>query len=169
MQTANITNKQNKSPNYSQNPNIWTKCIPLYKNAKYCLIDAEMESELQIIASKYGFAPKIIDTKFDTDFYYIDMVDLQTDCLANIYGDKASDIDEHQWDQIRHIVKTLYEEEGIAYVDITPYNFIEINNKMYIIDFGHATYAKLLNEDRFWFLKDFLYGSQLNIYNPDFA
>ncbi len=60
-------------------------------------------------------------------------------------------------------------EEEIAYVDITPYNFIEIDDKIYIIDFGHATYTKSLDEDRFWFLKDFLYGYKLNIYNPDFA
>jgi hypothetical protein len=164
-----LNNTTNKSPNYSQNLNIWTKRIPLYKNTKYCLNDAELESELQNIASKYGFAPKIIDTRFDTDFYYIDMVNLKTDCLANVYGEKASDINEKQWNQIRYIVQTLYEQEGIAYTDITPYNFIEIKGKMYIIDFGHATYTKTLNNDQFWFLKDFLYGSQLNIYNPDFA
>ncbi len=60
----------------------------------------------------------------------------------------------------------LLVREGIEYIDITPYNFIELNNKIYLIDFGHArfrTKSKSIN----WFLKRFLFD-MINEYNPDF-
>jgi hypothetical protein len=162
----------NKSPNFASpsNPDIWTKRLPLYKNNNYCLTDAELEAELQIVASKYGFAPKVFDTRFDDQYYYIDMKNLKNECIANVYGDQPSDIDNNIWNKIRHIVKTLYEEEGIAYIDINPYNFIEINDKIFIIDFGHASYIgkTTLNDEKYWFLKHFL-TDEINTYNPDFA
>ena len=60
------------------------------------------------------------------------------------------------------IIEILYYTENIEYIDITPYNFIEKNEKIYIIDFGHANYRKAKN----YFLREFLDG--LNKWNSDF-
>ena len=131
----------------------------------------EREIEMQELASKYGFAPKIInskityDKKSDSYFGIIVMENLDTMNIADKYGESASNIPKIIWDQIRIIIKILHQEEGIEYIDITGYNFIEKNDKVYIIDFGDAIYSKPLVEIN-WFLKEFLDGH--NGWNPDF-
>ena len=125
---------------------------------------SEQEIELQNIASKYNFTPIIHKTLFTDTYCEITMDKIDTICLADMYGDKATDLPIHIWSKIHHIIETLYEEEGIEYIDITPYNFIEHKNKLYIIDFGDAYYKD--TKPRNWFHKDFLknpYG-----WNPDF-
>jgi len=127
--------------------------------------DVEREVELQTVASAYGFSPSIIGVTYELDHAVIQMEDLQEMCLADKYGEEFSSLSPQIILQIRLILDTLFENEGIEYIDITPYNFIEKNNKVYIIDFGHAYYvnpAKITN----WFLKDFLVGT--NSWNPDF-
>jgi serine/threonine-protein kinase RIO1 len=57
----------------------------------------------------------------------------------------------------------LYEVEGIEYPDITPYNFIKVKNKIYIIDFGDAKYR---DKETNWFLTEFMDGE--NSWNPDY-
>jgi RIO-like serine/threonine protein kinase len=127
--------------------------------------DAENEVELQEIASKYNFVPKIINTKFEDERCVIEMEDLEAPNLANIYGENIEDIPDHVWNSIRIILKILLEEEGIEYIDITPYNFIEKDGKVYIIDFGHAYYTDLVDINPF--LNDVLYND-LKSWNPDF-
>jgi len=122
---------------------------------------AEREAYFQHIASLYEFAPKIYETTEDE----IHMEHLEEMCLADMYGDDPKDIPTHIWDSIRHILNTLYYEEHIQYIDITPYNFIEKENKVYIIDFGHADFIGK-NPKMNWFLKEFLDGE--NGWNPDF-
>ena len=69
---------------------------------------------------------------------------------------------------MREIIRTLWEVEGIEYIDITPYNFIEKDEKLYLIDFGHAKWKSTTGEMN-WFLQDFLDPDQcLCAYNPDF-
>ena len=121
----------------------------------------DREYETQLIASKYEFAPKIynytVTRGFEKKYYEGKLV------MEN--WDEAKNIPALIWTQMRNIVKTLYEEECIEYIDITGYNFIEKNGKVYIIDFGHAKYSKKdvpIN----WFLKKFLDGE--NAFNPDF-
>ena len=131
----------------------------------------EREIEIQQIASNYGFTPKIINSDIiynENDGVYVGnirMEHLNTMCIADKYGDDPVNIPKIIWDQIRAILKILYHEEAIEYIDITGYNFIEKNNKVYIIDFGHATYVKKDKEIN-WFLKYFLDG--YNGWNPDF-
>ena len=127
--------------------------------------DVEREVELQTIASAYGFSPSIIGVTYELDHAVIQMEDLQEMCLADKYGEEFSVLTPQIILQIRLILDTLYENEGIEYIDITPYNFIEKNNKVYIIDFGHAHY-RIPGKETNWFLKDFLNGS--NQWNPDF-
>lgn len=130
-----------------------------------------LECEMQEIASKYGFSPKIISSKITynkEDGKYIGnitMERIQEMCLADKYGDDPTKIPKVLWDQIRAIIKILYYEEGIEYIDITGYNFIEKKGKVYIIDFGDAKYSRK-NKEINWFLKYFLDGH--NGWNPDF-
>lgn len=53
------------------------------------------------------------------------------------------------------------------YIDISPYNFIIKNNKVYIIDFGHAYWCNKDCKIKNWFLHDFIVD-EYNGYNSDF-
>lgn len=124
----------------------------------------ELEVELQSGASELGFAPKIFAVeKYETEWVIV-MEDIEEDCLADVYGDDESNIPVWIWEQIRFIVTTLLEEKGIEYVDITPYNFIEKDDQIYIIDFGDAKYVN--DEPLNWFLTEFINGD--NSWNPDY-
>ena len=79
--------------------------------------------------------------------------------LSDMFGEKSSDIDEYYFDEIRTIIKTL-SDNGIEYPDITGYNFIEHNKKIWIIDFEHA-------HIRDTFVNKFIQGR--NKWNPRFA
>ena len=79
--------------------------------------------------------------------------------LSDMFGEKSSDIDEYYFDEIRTIIQTL-SDNGIEYPDITGYNFIEHDNKIWIIDFEHA-------HIRDTFVDKFIQGR--NKWNPRFA
>jgi len=142
---------------------IYTKIIPYTEKkgkGNICL-----EVEIQRCVHKYEITPEIYDVDFADDECIISMEDLEEPCLADKYGDLAEHIPVKYWEQIRTILAILFEREGIEYIDITPYNFIEKNDKIYIIDFGDAYYthkSKKVN----WFLKEVLDGH--NGWNPDF-
>jgi tRNA A-37 threonylcarbamoyl transferase component Bud32 len=143
-------------------PSIYVKTIKYADRSKDRI---ELEIELQKVASQYNFCPKIIDIDYRENECVIKMENLNEDCIANKYGEEPKHISSELWDQIHKIIAILYEREGIEYVDITPYNFIEKEGKVYIIDFGDAYYRtkdKKIN----WFLEEFLGG--LNEWNPDF-
>jgi tRNA A-37 threonylcarbamoyl transferase component Bud32 len=125
----------------------------------------DLEIELQKVASKYNFCPKIIDVDYRETECIITMENLNELCLADKYGDKSKHISNEIWIQIFNIISILYEKEGIEYIDITPYNFIEKKGKVYIIDFGDASYVKKDKEIN-WFLKEFMDGTKE--WNPDF-
>ena len=128
-------------------------------------ITGESEIELQMIAAGYGFSPKIAEVEYYDDTCKISMEHMEAECLANIYGDDPEEIPAWIWDQIRRMVTTLYEQEGIEYVDITPYNFIEKDDRIYMIDFGDARYTDK-NKAVDWFLREFMEGE--NSWNPDY-
>ena len=65
---------------------------------------------------------------------------------------------------IRNIIQTLYDHD-VLYIDITGYNFIENDNKLWIIDFEHATYNHPRKTDPF--VEKFLEGH--NGWNPEFV
>lgn len=91
------------------------------------------------------------------------MVRVGTMNVSDYYGALAENIDNELFDKIRAIIKTLYEHD-ILYIDITGYNFIENNNKVWIINFEHATYNHPRKTDDF--VETFLDGH--NGWNPDF-
>ena len=138
------------------------------KTIKYDEVSKEkiaLEVELQNVSYKYNFTPKIYNVKYNKNEAVITMENLNEMCLADKYGDEPFDIPNQYWKQIRTILETLLYEEGIEYIDITPYNFIEKDEKIYIIDFGHAYYTDK-NKKINWFLQELLDGS--NSWNPDF-
>ena len=65
-----------------------------------------------------------------------------------MYGDSPKRIPKYIFDEIRIIIKSLY-DHGIIYPDITGYNFIECDGKIWIVDFGHAYFKKENANDLF--------------------
>jgi len=101
--------------------------------------------------------PKIIS--YDKEKEIMVMHKINALNLSDMFGEKSSDIDEYYFDEIRTIIKTL-SDNGIEYPDITGYNFIEHDNKIWIIDFEHA-------HIRDTFVDKFIQGR--NKWNPRFA
>jgi len=83
--------------------------------------------------------------------------------VSDYYGELAEHIDDELFTKIRNIIQTLH-DHNILYIDITGYNFIENNNKLWIIDFEHATYNYPRKTDKF--VENFLAGH--NGWNPEF-
>ena len=92
------------------------------------------------------------------------MVKVGTMSLSDYYGETAEHIGDELFARIRNIIQTLY-DHNILYIDITGYNFIENDNKLWIIDFEHATYNHPRKSDEF--VEKFLEGH--NGWNPEFA
>ena len=101
--------------------------------------------------------PKIIS--YDKEKEIMVMHKINALNLSDMFGEKSSDIDEYYFDEIRTIIKTL-SDNGIEYPDITGYNFLEHDNKIWIIDFEHA-------HIRDTFVDKFIQGR--NKWNPRFA
>jgi tRNA A-37 threonylcarbamoyl transferase component Bud32 len=106
-------------------------------------------------------APKAYD--YDHETKTICMQKIHGMSVADFYGEDASNVPTWVFDEIRFIIKTLY-MNGIEYPDITGYNFMLCNDKIYIIDFGHARAKKLIKNR---FVHKFING--YNGWNPAFA
>ena len=104
--------------------------------------------------------PKILAYDRDTKVMLMERVNYMN--VADYYGDKATDITPVLFQKIRTIIKTLY-DNNIVYPDITGYNFIEFNNRIWIIDFEHSNFKSLLTDD---FVVKFING--LDKWNPRF-
>jgi RIO-like serine/threonine protein kinase len=106
--------------------------------------------------------PKIISYSEKTK--QMTMVKVGKMNVSDFYGDLAENISDELFSKIRKIIKTLY-DNNILYVDITGYNFIEDeeNDKLWIIDFEHATLNPTFKDD---FVEKFLKGA--NEWNPEF-
>lgn len=92
------------------------------------------------------------------------MVRVGTMSLSDYYGETAEHIGDELFARIRNIIQALYDHD-ILYIDITGYNFIENDNKLWIIDFEHATYNHPRKTDEF--VEKFLEGH--NGWNPEFV
>ena len=135
---------------------MFVKTVPIAK--------AIEETEFQFLASKYGFSPRLLGGYEKEGLMYIEMEEVIGDTIGDEYGEDPEETPEWIWDDIRNMVVTLYEQEGIEYIDINPYNFIEsIDGKIHMIDFGDAKYT---NGTPDWFLTEFMDGE--NSWNPDY-
>lgn len=119
------------------------------------------EAKLQRRAAALGFAPKVLKCTPTT----IEMENLNQMCLGDQYGLDVSDLPEYVKEDIVDILRTLYTVAGIEYIDITPYNFIEKDGVVWIIDFGHA---REVGEERDEYLEELLETGVLAKWNPDF-
>ena len=118
------------------------------------------EVELQTCASKKGFAPRIIETDYKT---YIKMEKIDAINIADKYGEDIRNIPKEILSQIYTILRILYHECDIQYIDVTPYNFIECDGKVWVIDFGDAISVK-----KHWYLQEVFDNECLLEWNPDF-
>lgn len=113
------------------------------------------------LSEAYGFyMPRIYD--YDSDTQIMKMQRVPNMCVADYYGDAAENVPSYVFDKIRQIIKTLY-AHNVYYPDITGYNFIEYDKKIWIIDFGHAEIKEQINDE---FVADFIKGK--NAWNPEF-
>lgn len=114
-------------------------------------------SQLNIINT-----PKIIS--YDNKNKTMTMEKINEDNISNIYGELSENIPTYIFDEIRNIINILY-QNNISYPDITGYNFIEYDNKIWIIDFEHSYFT---NSSKFTddFITEFING--LNNWNPEF-
>jgi tRNA A-37 threonylcarbamoyl transferase component Bud32 len=86
--------------------------------------------------------------------------------VADNYGEHAKECPKEVYDKIRETIQTLYNNH-IEYPDITGYNFIEYQNKIWIIDFEHAKMMTTNNAKKCDpFVEQFIYG--FNGWNPDY-
>ena len=104
--------------------------------------------------------PKIISYDKKTKVMIMEKIDNMN--LSDMYGEEDHMIDEYYFDEIRTIIKLLA-ENNIEYPDITGYNFIEFDNRIWIIDFEHSNFKPLLQDN---FVVKFING--LNKWNPRF-
>ena len=118
------------------------------------------EVKLQNRSAKLGLSPKIIGTDYKT---YIDMEDLEEMCIADMYGESIDCMPELIKEGIYHILERLYLECDIEYIDVTPYNFIETSDQLWIIDFGDAIEIK---KDSY--LKEIFSSRKLLKWNSEF-
>ena len=79
--------------------------------------------------------PKII--AYDNEKRVLVIEKIKNLCISDWYGAEANKINPELFDKIRLIIKELA-DHNIEYSDITGYNFIEYNNKIWIIDFEHS-------------------------------
>ena len=118
------------------------------------------EARLQSVSAKLGLSPNVLKSDNRT---FIEMELIPSMALAYRYGDDVEELPDDIRKQVFDIVYTLY-QHGIQYVDITPYNFIEHEGKVWIIDFGHASNRRRLCR---YLIKLFNEG-YLHAWNADF-
>lgn len=120
------------------------------------------EARLQRRAAVLGFSPIVKRCTTST----IVMENLKAPCLAEIYGASIHDIPEWIREDILDILYALYTICGIEYIDVTPYNFIERDGVVWIVDFGHA---RDVTSEIDPYLDEVFSSWILSKWNPDFA
>lgn len=121
------------------------------------------EVTLQRIASEYGLCPCILDTDNET---FITMEDLGTMNIADMYGESIENMPDTIKRDIWNILWILYSCCDIEYRDVTPYNFVEKDGRVWILDFGHARKINGTDIDS-WLLS--VLSDELSEWNPEFA
>ena len=125
--------------------------------------DIRREARFQRRAAALGLAPPVIRC----NQHSIVMENLDEPCLAKKYGESIDDIPEWVKDDILDILCLLYTLCNIEYVDVTPYNFIEKDGVVWIIDFGHAKEASAYETN--YYLDEIFADMYLSKWNEDFA
>jgi hypothetical protein len=98
------------------------------------------EAAMQLLLSTdilKGYVPKVYSYDAINSILIMEKIDEMS--VSDMYGEHMSDVPKDVVTQIRNIIKVLY-NNYIEYPDITGYNFIEKDEKVYIIDMEHAHY-----------------------------
>jgi len=133
--------------NYFIKRNVSVKEYEMYKQV----------SDLDIVN-----IPKII--AYDNERKVLVMEKINNISISDFYGDKIKNISDELFNKIREIIKTLW-NNNIVYPDITGYNFIEFDNKIWIIDFEHSNFKHLLTDK---FVERIVNDSNYKKWNPRF-
>jgi RIO-like serine/threonine protein kinase len=120
------------------------------------------EARLQRISAGLGLSPAVIRCCATS----IVMENMNAPSLAQVYGDDPEDIPEWIREEILDILYALYTIADIEYIDVTPYNFIERDGIVWIIDFGHA---QKKTDELHPYLDDIFASWEITKWNPDFA
>ena len=104
--------------------------------------------------------PKIVN--YNKTTREMTLVKIDNMNISDWYGAAEKNITPQLFDDIRQIIKTLY-DNNIVYPDITGYNFIEHDNKLWILDFEHSYFRK---HKHTLFVQKFIKG--MNKWNPNF-
>ena len=136
-----------------------TSFIKRFKNTSR--EEIQREGKLQRKAAAIGISPKVIRVNKQS----IVMENLDEPCIADKYGANINDIPEWIKEEIVNILHTLY-TMGIEYIDVTPYNFIEKDGIIYVIDFGHA---HNVNDKIHYYLDEIFNTWYLEKWNEDFT
>jgi len=107
--------------------------------------------------------PQIND--YDIDTGVMTMENVPNMCVSDFYGEESSKISAGLFKRIRTIIRYLYDNH-IIYPDITGYNFIEYDEKIWIIDFEHSDFQ---TNERNVFVEEFVHNEKYNKWNPWFA
>ena len=122
------------------------------------------EYEMHKHVSELGIVntPKIIAYNRETNTMVMERINYM--CVSDLYGETINNISDELFSKIREIIKTLW-DNNIVYSDITGYNFIEYNNKIWIIDFEHSNFKPLVKDT---FVERFISDSKYKKWNPRF-
>jgi tRNA A-37 threonylcarbamoyl transferase component Bud32 len=135
----------------------------IYNDLYYIKKDVSMkEYEMHKHVHSLGIVntPKILAYDRDSKVMIMEKVNYMN--VSDYYGEKETDISPELFKKIRQIIQTLY-DNNIVYPDITGYNFIEFDKRIWIIDFEHSNFKPLLKDE---FVVKFING--LNKWNPRF-
>ena len=116
-----------------------------------------------MVGAELGISPKVYNVVKHSDHWILEMEELDGTTLAEEYGENPEDIPKWIWEDIRFALILLF-ENNIQYRDITPYNFMLVDEKIFVIDFGDAYYHD--DTEVNWFLQEFFDGE--NSWNPDY-
>lgn len=140
---------------------IHRKTFPKGTDPKYIQNEVELQKE----AARWGLSPKVLKTDNKT---FIEMEDLECMNIGDTYGENLEDIPQNIRSQMWSILWYMHTVLGIDYVDVWPRNFIEVENRVWIIDFGDATWHDYDEDEPNWYLEEILDAGYITQWNPDF-
>ena len=141
--------------------------VPNHNTAYYYIKHNVLEHEYAMHKHIYHLGivntPKIIAYDRETKVMVMEKINFMN--LSDFYGEDAKNISSELFAKIKAIIKTLY-INNIVYPDITGYNFVEYDDKIWILDFEHADFRPHLHDA---FVEQFIADKPLKQkWNPQF-
>ena len=120
--------------------------------SKSCVSKHEYNMHKHVYDLRIVNIPKIISYDEATQIMVMEKINNMS--VSDMYGEELKCVDKNIIKKIRNIIKTLL-KNNIIYPDITGYNFIEYDKKIWIIDFEHASLInpfinKFINGIKHW-------------------